>query len=210
MLQQVKSSDMIAETLRADICLSRDIEDGMLHEVALAQRFGVSRTPVRQALQRLAYERMIAVKSGVGSVVTPLDESKRADDICAAVAIIEAVAKCAPAHAAPPSQFMSVVGILGIMDISQLDRAEDFFETRAGLLTALAEMIENPILSDAFRAAYWRLIRWTVRDHAAASGPQIDHLRELLQSAARAMKHGTLAESFAQIAAIEGRLCQPS
>ena len=184
MLQQVKSSDMIAETLRADICLSRDIEDGMLHEVALAQRFGVSRTPVRQALQRLAYERMIAVKSGVGSVVTPLDESKRADDICAAVAIIEAVAKCASAHA--------------------------FFETRAGLLTTLAEMIENPILSDAFRAAYWRLIRWTVRDHAAASGPQIDHLRELLQSAARALKHGTLAEGFAQIAAIEGRLCQPS
>ena len=80
MLNQVKSSTAIADTLRADICLNRDIADGMLHEMALAQRFGVSRTPIRQALQRLAYERMIAVKSGVGSVVTPLEGSMRAAD----------------------------------------------------------------------------------------------------------------------------------
>ncbi|UWR32449.1 GntR family transcriptional regulator [Sulfitobacter sp. W027] len=210
MLNQVKSSAAIADILRADICLNRDIADGMLHEVALAERFGVSRTPIRQALQRLAYERVISVKSGVGSVVTPLDASMRVHDIRAAVAIIEAVAKCAPSHPVPASHFMSVVGILGMMDISQLNRTEDFFEIRARFLTALAEMIENPILSDAFRAAYWRLIRWSLQDLGAASEPQVAHLRELLQTAARTMRAGTLAEGFAQIAKVESRLAAAS
>ncbi|UWR31188.1 GntR family transcriptional regulator [Sulfitobacter sp. W002] len=210
MLNQIKSSAAIADRLRADICLNRDIADGMLHEVALAQRFGVSRTPIRQALQRLAYERMIAVKSGVGSVVTSLEDSMRADDICAAVAIIEAAAKCAPSSLAPPAQFMSLAGLLGMMDISDLDQAEAFFEVRAQFLNALAEMIENPILSDAFRAAYWRLIRWSLRDFETQPQAQIAHQREVLQTAARAMKSGTLAACFEQIAEIEGRLAEPS
>lgn len=210
MLSQIKSSATIADTLRADICLNRDIADGMLHEVALAQRFSVSRTPIRQALQRLAYERMIAVKSGVGSVVTPLDDSMRADDICAAVAIIEAAAKCAAPSPALPAHFMSVAGILGMMEISPLDQAEAFFEIRAQLLNALSEMIESPILSDAFRAAYWRLIRWSLRDFATDPQAQIAHLRDVLQVAARAMKTGTLAACLDQIAEVEAVLVKPS
>ena len=208
MSTQVKSSAAIAEALRTDICLNRNIADGMLHEVALAQRFGVSRTPIRQALQRLAYERMIAVKSGVGSVVTPLDAPMRADDIRAAVAIIEAAGKCAPPSPAPPAHFMSLAGILGMMDLAPLDNAEAFFDIRARFLNALSEMIENPILSDAFRAAYWRLIRWSLRDFATAPEPQIAHLRAVLQAAARAIQSGTIAACFEEVARLESQLIE--
>ncbi|MFG6584325.1 GntR family transcriptional regulator [Sulfitobacter sp. 1A12779] len=209
MSTQVKSSAAIAEALRTDICLNRNIADGMLHEVALAQRFGVSRTPIRQALQRLAYERMIAVKSGVGSVVTPLDAPMRADDIRAAVAIIEAAGKCAVPSPAPPAHFMSLAGILGMMDLAPLDNAEAFFDIRARLLNALSEMIENPILSDAFRAAYWRLIRWSLRDFATAPEPQIAQLRAVLQAAARAMQSGTIPACFEEVAKLESQLVEP-
>ncbi|KZY53042.1 GntR family transcriptional regulator [Sulfitobacter sp. KE29] len=209
MSNQVKSSAAIAEALRTDICLNRNIADGMLHEVALAQRFGVSRTPIRQALQRLAYERMIAVKSGVGSVVTPLDAPMRADDIRAAGAIIEAAGKCAVLSPAPPAHFMSLAGILGMMDLAPLDNAEAFFDIRARLLNALSEMIENPILSDAFRAAYWRLIRWSLRDFDTAPEPQIAHLRTVLQAAARAMQSGTIAACFEEVARLESQLIEP-
>ncbi|WPZ22852.1 GntR family transcriptional regulator [Sulfitobacter faviae] len=209
MSNQVKSSAAIAEALRTDICLNRNIADGMLHEVALAQRFGVSRTPIRQALQRLAYERMIAVKSGVGSVVTPLDAPMRADDIRAAVAIIEAAGKCAAPSPAPTAHFMSLAGILGMMDLAPLDNAEAFFDIRARLLNALSEMIENPILSDAFRAAYWRLIRWSLRDFDTAPEPQIAHLRTVLQAAARAMQSGTIAACFEEVTRLESQLVEP-
>lgn len=209
MSTQVKSSAAIAEALRTDICLNRNIADGMLHEVALAQRFGVSRTPIRQALQRLAYERMIAVKSGVGSVVTPLDAPMRADDIRAAVAIIEAAGKCAAPSPAPAGHFMSLAGILGMMDLAPLDNAKAFFDIRARLLNALSEMIENPILSDAFRAAYWRLIRWSLRDFDTAPEPQIVHLRAVLQAAARAMQSGTIAACFEEVARLESQLVAP-
>ena len=209
MSNQVKSSAAIAEALRTDICLNRNIADGMLHEVALAQRFGVSRTPIRQALQRLAYERMIAVKSGVGSVVTPLDAPMRADDIRAAVAIIEAAGKCAAPSPAPSAHLMSLAGILGMMDLAPLNSAEAFFDIRARLLNALSEMIENPILSDAFRAAYWRLIRWSLRDFGTAPEPQIVHLQAVLQAAARAMQSGTIGACFGEVARLESQLIEP-
>jgi len=204
MANRGKSSSEIAETLRADICLNRRVEDGMLHEGALGQRFGVSRTPVRQALQRLAYERMITVKSGVGSVISALEENQRDDDTRAAVALLSAVSSCAPRQSATAAQVMDFAGMLGMLEVSDLTQAEDFFELRSRLLTALAALIENPILEDAFRAAYWRLIRWRLRDLKADSAAQVALLDVLVRGIVQTLKDGTIAETFAEVAEIEG------
>lgn len=198
-----KSSQHIAEALRQDICLSPAEADGMLHEGSLAQRFNVSRTPIRQALQRLAYERMITVKSGVGSVITPLEEDQRADDLHAACALIEAVAACAPDAPASMDHLREFAGMSGVAEFGELSRPEEFFDLRARLLEALAALIENPILEDAFRAAYWRLIRWRLRDLAEDPAPQVAHLQQLLRATAKQLKDGTVTEAFARLAALE-------
>jgi DNA-binding GntR family transcriptional regulator len=44
-----------------------------LSESELATEFGLSRTPVRQALQRLATDGLVSIKNGVGVTVTDLD-----------------------------------------------------------------------------------------------------------------------------------------
>jgi DNA-binding GntR family transcriptional regulator len=44
-----------------------------LSESDLAAEFGLSRTPVRQALQRLATDGLVSIKNGVGVTVTDLD-----------------------------------------------------------------------------------------------------------------------------------------
>lgn len=204
MLMGGKSSQQIAEALRADICLNRAIDDGILHEGALAQRFGVSRTPIRQALQRLAYERMITVKSGVGSIVSPLEDHQRGDDIRAAVALIEAVARCAPSQAATSQQVMDFAGMLGMLEISNLNRAEEFFELRARMLAGLTTLIDNPILADAFRAAYWRLIRWRLKDMEGDSAMQVMLLTELIKTIVQTLNDSTIAAAFAKVAEIEG------
>ena len=61
--------DAIYETLRDRICLGQYGRGDMFHEADLGQEFEVSRTPIRQVLQRLASEKLAVVRTGVGTVV---------------------------------------------------------------------------------------------------------------------------------------------
>jgi len=76
-----------SQTLRALLGIRQAILDGELpagqpiREVALAARLGVSRTPVRSALARLADEGLIEVRPGVGQVVRAFSETDVADAI---------------------------------------------------------------------------------------------------------------------------------
>jgi DNA-binding GntR family transcriptional regulator len=60
----------IYATLRDRICLLDHPPGTRLREAALAAEFGVSRTPVRAALQRLAHDGLIESRDGVGTLVT--------------------------------------------------------------------------------------------------------------------------------------------
>jgi DNA-binding GntR family transcriptional regulator len=63
----------IYESLRERICLLRDPPGTLLSEQALAHEFGVSRTPIRQVLQRLEHEGLVETRNGVGTQVTEID-----------------------------------------------------------------------------------------------------------------------------------------
>ena len=61
--------DTIYQTLRDRICLGEYKPGDVFHENELGQEFQVSRTPIRQVLQRLAFERLAVVRTGVGTIV---------------------------------------------------------------------------------------------------------------------------------------------
>lgn len=63
----------IHRVLRDRICLLTYRPGELLVEAELAAEFNVSRTPVRQALQRLDYEGLVETKNGVGTTVTGVD-----------------------------------------------------------------------------------------------------------------------------------------
>lgn len=44
-----------------------------LSENALAEEFGVSRTPIRKVLQRLEFDGLVTARHGVGTIVEPID-----------------------------------------------------------------------------------------------------------------------------------------
>lgn len=67
------SVDQIYAQLRERICLL-DIQPGeRLPEEALAAEFGVSRTPIRQVLDRLEFERLVVQQPGAGASAAPVD-----------------------------------------------------------------------------------------------------------------------------------------
>ena len=59
--------------LRERIALLDYPPGGLLSENQLAKEFGVSRTPIRQVVQRLEFDGLVSVVRGVGTVVAPID-----------------------------------------------------------------------------------------------------------------------------------------
>lgn len=76
------SIEQIYRDLRERICLL-DIQPGAhLTETALAADYGVSRTPIRQVLNRLEHERLVMQRPGSGTSVAIID-SKEIRDVWA-------------------------------------------------------------------------------------------------------------------------------
>lgn len=67
------SQEEIYEQIRERICLLQYAPGAVLSENTLATEFGVSRTPVRSALQRLEYEGLVSSLPGVGTIVASVD-----------------------------------------------------------------------------------------------------------------------------------------
>lgn len=69
--KRTRGADSVVETLREDI-LTLALQPGTaLDEVALAARFGLSRTPIREALLILAREGLVSFLQNRTSIVTP-------------------------------------------------------------------------------------------------------------------------------------------
>ncbi len=83
-------SQSIAATLEAEILLGQVAAGMRLDEVALARRFGVSRTPVREALQ-IVVARSLAMRQPYKGVVVSDISHERIDQLFEAMSEIEAL-----------------------------------------------------------------------------------------------------------------------
>lgn len=66
----------ISNTLLLRLCSLRYLPSQTLSEAALAEEFGVSRTPIRQVLQQLALFGLVESRNGVGTVVTEVHNER--------------------------------------------------------------------------------------------------------------------------------------
>ena len=69
-----------AETIQVEllqrICFLEYLPDDQLKEADLAAEFGVSRTPIRDAISRISHLGLVETKNGVGTVVVALSAEK--------------------------------------------------------------------------------------------------------------------------------------
>lgn len=151
------------EDLRRIICMATPGEDLTLHETALTARYGMSRTPIRQILQRLAYERLVETKSGVGTVVTPLREDQHQRDLLVHCGLLEAVLSL-DVPELTIAQHSDVLALAGIASMVKDGDRDLQYDLRHKLYSVLSSVIPDPILLDAFSASYWRIVRWHMRD----------------------------------------------
>lgn len=111
MAERVSSADVIHEKLRAAI-VTGELAAGSRHSIyQLAERFGVSRTPVRDAVLRLADAGMLSIERNRGVVVRgfSVDEIRQVFEMRL---LLEVPAAAAAASAGSPSLIAELDGCL--------------------------------------------------------------------------------------------------
>lgn len=168
-MTRAPKAEAALDAIRKTICLRPSDGDHVLHETELAHDFGMSRTPIRQILQRLAYERLVQTRSGVGTVVTPLVEEHRSRDLCSYRGLIAAILL----HDLPAlslSQHADVLALDSVASALQPGDPDLHYELLTRLHGITVQLVEDPVLADAYSASFWRALRWHMRD--LASDPQ--------------------------------------
>ncbi|MEA4909608.1 MAG: GntR family transcriptional regulator [Anaerolineaceae bacterium] len=112
----------IYETLKAEIRSGQLSSDTPLREVELAERFGVSRTPIREALHRLSSEKLIRTLPNAGAFVG-MFTWEDAREIFAIRQVLEAFAAGLTAQFIPPGSIQHMQDLLEKMSHAVQARA---------------------------------------------------------------------------------------
>lgn len=131
----------VAELLRQRI-FSRELTPGSwIDELKLAEEYGISRTPLREALKVLATEGLVTMKVRRGAYVTEVSERDLAD-VYHLLALLESDAAGVVAAQATPQQLKELQSLHDELEKSAGNR-ERFFEINEAFHMRLLEIANN-------------------------------------------------------------------
>ena len=179
----------VAELLRQRIFSGKtgDMDPGAwIDELKLAQEYGISRTPLREAIKVLAAEGLVTMKMRRGAYVTEVN-AKDLRDVFHLMAVLEADAACAVASTATAKQLQELEALHLQLEKAAKERKDHikFFTINEAFHVKLLEVANN---------------RW--REQMVAD------LRKVmkLNRAQSLLKAGRIEESLAEHAAIMAAL----
>ena len=131
----------VAELLRQRI-FNRELAPGSwIDELRLAEEYGISRTPLREALKVLATEGLVTMKVRRGAYVTEVSDSDLAD-VYHLLALLESDAAEVVATKATDAQIRELQGLHNELEKSVKNR-ERFFEINEAFHMRLLEIANN-------------------------------------------------------------------
>jgi len=166
------SPEDIHVTVRDRICLLEYPPGSLLREAELAAEFGVSRTPVRETLQRLALEGLVESRNGVGTLVRPLDFAEIEDIYEMRLRIAPLIGELSPrpvvaAHIAETEQLLqraqALVRSFGLREYWNINHDLHFI---------VSKLIGNIALADMWDRFYFQAARMWY-DLARSLGPEV-------------------------------------
>lgn len=173
------AADAIAGALREEIQRGAFVPDQPVRQEEVAERFGVSRIPVREALGRLEAEGLVVVRPNRGAFVAALDaeQLREAYELRALVEgdlLARAVPRLTAAHLARAEALHAALGVVEDADV-QGDLNREFH----GVLLGAADRPRQRVLAEQLRGVverYEALHEALLRETAAF---QEDHRRIL-------------------------------
>ncbi len=135
----------VAELLRQQI-FKREMEPGSwIDELKIAKAFGISRTPLREALKVLAAEGLVTMKVRRGAYVTEVSE-RDLSDVYHLLGLLEADAAGVVAATATPAQIAALQALHAELEAAAIPRQhsrERFFEINERFHLLLLELAGN-------------------------------------------------------------------
>jgi DNA-binding GntR family transcriptional regulator len=185
-LKQHALYEEVAELLRQRI-FSRELTPGSwIDELKLAEEYGISRTPLREALKVLATEGLVTMKVRRGAYVTEVNE-KDLHDVFHLMALLEADAARTVAQTATDKQLQELEALHQQLEKAAKDKKDHirFFTMNEGFHIRLLQIADN---------------KW--------AGQMVADLRKVmkLNRAQSLLKAGRIEESLAEHAAIMAAL----
>ena len=133
--------EQVAEQLRQRI-FRRELEPGSwIDELKIAEEFGISRTPLREALKVLAAEGLVTMKVRRGAYVTEMSE-KDLRDVYHLLSLLESDAAGVVAERATDAQLKTLQDLHAELEAAVADR-EQFFAINERFHMHLLEMADN-------------------------------------------------------------------
>ena len=131
----------VAELLRQRI-FSRELEPGSwIDEVKIAEAYGISRTPMREALKVLAAEGLVTMKVRRGAYVTEVNE-KDLSDVYHLLALLESDAAGVVAQRATDAELQALADLHHSLEQAVNDR-ETFFRINEEFHQRLLQLADN-------------------------------------------------------------------
>ena len=157
----------ILKAIRTKICLANPREALWLKETALAEEYGVSRTPIRHILQLLANAQLLHTQTGLGTQTTVLELNELPKHFEIYGAICDIAICVANEERAPRETILALMSVHNTLLIDEDRSPEAFIDVYGRIIDAMSQMITDPILCYAHQASFWRLIRWRVQEVTA-------------------------------------------
>jgi len=131
----------VAEQLRQRI-FRRELEPGSwIDELKIADEFGISRTPLREALKVLAAEGLVTMKVRRGAYVTEMSD-KDLRDVYHLLSLLESDAAAVVAASATPAQLQELQALHAELEAAASER-ERFFAVNERFHMRVLEMADN-------------------------------------------------------------------
>ncbi|MDO9202729.1 MAG: FCD domain-containing protein [Hydrogenophaga sp.] len=150
LLQSTSLTRLVVESME-EMILGGELAPGSkLNETSLAQRFGISRGPLREALRMLEESGLIRQEKNRGAQVRKIALSEAAD-IYDVRAGLDAAAGRLLAERITPEQLKTLRDMTAAMREVQSGDVDRFHELNLGFHDAIVGMTGNPVLIDQYR-----------------------------------------------------------
>ncbi|BCH19096.1 GntR family transcriptional regulator [Mesorhizobium sp. L-2-11] len=189
----------IHRVLRDRICLLQYRPGELLVETELAAEFNVSRTPVRQALQRLDYEGLVETKNGVGTTVTGVDFKEFKDVYAFRLRLSEMIGDFSRPERAPKALEAVEALVPRVEALLHSRDFEQFWQINHELHFAVNGLISNSAMRESHDRLYFQASRvwYSLVDRMWED--EVRFLKEEVDELCRALRAGDLrAVGFVQ------------
>ena len=169
--------EQVAEHLRRRIFAHEMPPGGWIDEQTLAGEFGISRTPLREALKVLAAEGLVELRPRRGCYVVELSENDL-DEIFTVVAVLEAQAAASAAQRASDADIARLEGVHAELAAhAAANDVDGFFAANQRFHLAVQEIAANRYLRNTIAEAR-KLVKLTRRDSLRVGGRIAQSLAE--------------------------------